>query len=204
MTRPFVIRKYQEASKLVKPNSSILDVGCEDGFLRNFIKPKNYVGIDVEKENIEKLKKEGVKVYPLDLNNYKSIPIKQKFDYIFFLDVLEHVINPAKVIQDFKKLLNKDGKIIVSLPNDYHILNKLRFLLNRNISEFPFWEHGHLHTFPINEGKKFLEEQNLRIIKMKYLAPEEPRFFPPSLRKFLANLLPNNFARIVIYELSLN
>ena len=204
MTEPFVIRKYKEISKIVKPNSRVLDVGCDDCSLRNFIKPKNYVGIDIEKKNVDNLKKQNIKAFLVDLNTYKKLSFKEKFDYIFFLDVLEHTINPSKILNDFKKLLNRDGKIIVSLPNDYHILNKIRFLLNKNITEFPFWEHGHLHTFPIDEGKKFLEEQDFKILKTKYLAPEEPRFFPPFLRKLLARIFPNNFARVVIYELALN
>ena len=101
-----------------------------------------------------------------------------------------------------KKILRKDGRIIISLPNDYHIGNKIRFFLNRKIAGLPFWEQGHLHTFPIKEGKKFLEEQELKCLEVKYLAPEKPRLIPLYIRKLLAKIFPNNFARIIIYLLA--
>ena len=202
--RSIVRRKYEEVSKLVKPNSRVLDVGCDDSSLKDLIKPLSYMGIDVEKKNVENLKKQGDKSFLLNLNNYRSLPTKEKFDYIFFLDVLEHVVNPKKVLNDFKKLLNKDGKIIISLPNDYHFQNKIRFLFNKKLIEYPFWEYGHLHIFPIKEGKKFLEEQGFKILNIKYLAPEKPKIIPLSIKEFLANFFPNNFARVIIYELSPN
>lgn len=204
MIDSIVKRKYEEVSQWVKPNSKILDIGCDDGSLRNYVKPAYYAGVDIEKKNIDNLKKQGHKAFLIDLNNYKKLPFKEKYDYILFLDVLEHTLNPAKVINDFKKLLRKDGRIIISLPNDYHIGNKIRFLLNRKITKLPFWEHGHLHTFPIKEGKKFLEEQGLKCLEVKYLAPEKPKSIPPYIRKLLAKIFPNNFARVVIYSFAIS
>ena len=198
MVDTIVIKKYQEVSKLIKPDSSILDIGCGDGSFKDFVKTSSYTGVDIEKEEIDNIKKQGHKSFLIDLNNYKKLQFREKYDYILFLDVLEHTLNPKKILKDFKKFLNENGRMIVSLPNDHHILNKIRFLLNRKITKEPFWEHGHLHTFPIKEGKNFLEEQGFKILKVIYLPPEEPKI---PLRKSLADTFPNNFARIVVYLL---
>lgn len=39
------------------------------------------------------------------------------FDCIFFLDILEHLLNPYKLLEDVKKKLTPGGKVIVSVPN---------------------------------------------------------------------------------------
>lgn len=198
MLRDFVRRKYRSISKIVKANSSVLDIGCDTGDLHRFLKNPDYYGIDVDREKIEKLKKKNLKVFLKDINK-DDFSFGKKFDYIIFLDILEHLIDPSKAIKKAKNILKPNGKMIICLPNDYHLLNKLRFVSNKNISKYPFWAYGHLHTFPIKSGKRFLEEQGLIILKEIILYPSKPKSVPGFIRKFLAESLPNNFSRGILY-----
>jgi 2-polyprenyl-3-methyl-5-hydroxy-6-metoxy-1,4-benzoquinol methylase len=45
---------------------------------------------------------------------------KEYFDYIIFIDILEHVYNPEKVLQKMKSYLKHGGWIICSIPNILH------------------------------------------------------------------------------------
>ncbi len=52
-----------------------------------------------------------------------------KYDFIIFADVLEHLYNPELVLEKSKQFLAKEGKIVLSLPNIAYnglILNLLR------------------------------------------------------------------------------
>ena len=40
----------------------------------------------------------------------------KKFDYIFIMEVLEHVHNPIKAIKEIRRTLKKGGKLIMSTP----------------------------------------------------------------------------------------
>lgn len=189
----FVKEKFIQVSKLIPENSKVLDIGCNDGKLKDFLKNPIYYGVDIDKKFVLELTKKGIKIKQADLNK-NELPFKnEKFDFVLLLDILEHVVNPQKLFLDAGKRLKRDGKIIVSLPNDYHILNKIRFLLNKHITEDPFAPYGHLHYFPIKSGEKFLKNNGFEILTKIYLTPVNP--------KFLVYLFPQAFVRDVLYVL---
>ena len=48
------------------------------------------------------------------------VPFQEKFDYIIFGDVLEHLMNPEEVLRKLRKYLKTGGHIIISMPNVKH------------------------------------------------------------------------------------
>lgn len=200
----FLENKFKEVSKLIPKYSKVLDIGCNDGSLRNYLNCCDYFGIDINKFLINKLIKSGFSAKVVDLNK-EDLPFEEKyFDFVLILDVLEHILNPKKLLIDSKKKLNFSGKIIVTLPNDYHILNKLRFLFNNNLTEDPFSPYGHLHYFPIKTGEDFLKKMGFKILLKKSIAPEKPSFLPKKCRNFLGKFFPQIFARDILYVLETN
>lgn len=197
----FVENKFKEVARLINHNSTILDVGCNDGGIRGFLNDMDeYYGVDIDKSKISALAKQGVKVERVDLNN-DELPFKnQRFDYILFLDVLEHILDPRQILVNAKKRLNEHGKILITLPNDYHILNKVRFIFNRHISSDPFAPYGHLHYFPIKTGEDVLiKGQGFEILNKVFIPPYKPSFLPQPIKNFLAKTFPQSFARDVLY-----
>jgi len=202
--RLFVLNKFKEVSRLVRPNSKVLDIGCHDAKLKDFLQNPDYYCIDIDQELINTLKKRKIKAKQINLNKDKIPFKKEKFDYIFLLDVLEHIIDPKKLLNESKNRLNENGKILITFPNDYHLLNKLRFIFNKHLTEDPFAPYGHLHYFPIKSGEKFLLRNNLKIIRKIALPPIKPAKVPQSLKNFLARSFPQTFARDILYVLSFN
>lgn len=82
------------------------------------------------------------KVYNIDLNNYTNLVLSEKFDYIIFWDILEHLVNPWKVLSDFKEFLKPDWKIIISLPNIAFLLYRLKLL---------FWKFDYEETWVMDK-----------------------------------------------------
>ena len=195
----FVENKFKKISELIPEKSKILDIGCNEGKILNFLKNPDYFGIDINKDKI--LDKE-IKFKQADLNKDELPFKKEKFDFVLLLDVLEHVVNPQKLLLDSKQKLNSNGKLIITLPNDYHLLNKIRFVLNKHLTENPFAPYGHLHYFPIKSGEKFLKENGFKIEKRIILSPVKPKIIPQSIKNFLSNLFPQTFARDMLYVLS--
>ncbi len=50
-----------------------------------------------------------------------TIPFEEKFDYIIFGDVLEHLRHPEEVVRMCRELLCENGHIIASIPNVMHL-----------------------------------------------------------------------------------
>ncbi len=198
----FVETKFKIVSKFIPENSKVLDIGCNDGKIRFFFKNPNYFGVDADKNLILGLIKQRVKAKQADLNK-DELPFKnEKFDFILLLDVLEHVANPQKLLFDARDKLNSNGKLIISLPNDYHILNKARFILNKHLTEDPFAPYGHLHYFPIKSGEAFIKKNRFKIEKKILLPPIKPKIVPQPIKDSLTSLFPQAFARDILYILS--
>lgn len=202
METPYAIKKYilvdSIIHKIVTKTPKILDIGCATGEITFYLKNTDYTGVDIDKGNIEQMKKKGLKIIEADLSR-NALKVKNQFDIILMLDILEHLVNPGAVIYNAKALCKKNGYLLISLPNDYNFFNKVRFLLNKNINIDPFDPFGHLHIFPIKTGKLFLENSNLEIVESYLLESTKPAIFGTSVPKLLAKISPNNFARGVLY-----
>lgn len=200
----FVEKKLKKVSEFIPPNSKILDIGCGEGKILDYLQTPEYYGIDGDKNLIENLTKKGIKAKIINLNKQK-LPFKsEEFDFILMLDILEHLANPSELLEKSKKLLKKEGKLIITLPNDYHLLNKIRFIFNKHLTEDPFAPFGHMHYFPISSGKKFLIKNNLKIKNQIILSPIKPLFIPNFIKRFLSKNFPQSFARDVLYVLEPN
>ena len=178
----------------------VLDIGCYVGELGVLLKSRlyDYYGVDIDKTALEQASSKGLKVKFCDLDK-QDIPFKMKFDYVVLLDVLEHLHDPEKILKKVKKVLNKNGKLIVSLPNDFHFLNRIRFLLGKKIYPRPFSPHTHLHTFTIKQGSEFLKKNKLKIIQKFYLPGTFPEFLNFDVKRKIAGILPGLFSRSILY-----
>lgn len=98
-------------------DKKVLDIGCliESNLYNNFISQnsgtsKGYFGYDIDEETINWLK---------SFNAYEDVyNSKEKFDYIFLIDVYEH-LSPderIKLIARFQELLKPDGQLCVMFP----------------------------------------------------------------------------------------
>ena len=183
-----------------KEKGKILDVGCYKAELALNLQDYDYTGLEIDKEAIEYIKNKGIKAVYCDMDK-EELPFNEDFDYIVALDVLEHLHNPTKALNDFKKILKEDGLLMVSLPNDFNILNRIRFFLGKAIYHDPFWEHTHLHTFTKKQAKNFLNENNLNIIKKYELPGTFPSFLSFKIKRKIAKLIPSLFSAGTLFLL---
>ena len=106
-------------------NSQVLDIGCMYGFFLDFLKKKygcKTLGLETENFYIKKNKN---KIIIDDFFKFvKKIQFQKKFDLIIMSHSLEHFEHPLKVINSLKRLLKKDGNILIIVPNYYSYLSK--------------------------------------------------------------------------------
>ncbi|WP_238590862.1 glycosyltransferase [Paenibacillus beijingensis] len=80
------------------------------------------------------------------------------FDYIIFADVLEHLYDPWKVVENAKNYLKEDGKMLVSLPNVSHF-SVIRDMLEGNwtYQDAGLMDRTHVRFFTRKEMIKMFE-----------------------------------------------
>lgn len=98
-------------------NASVLDVGCGEGPIADFLTPLqkyHYVGMDISKEAIQIAKK--VRGPPLRFVQSASLDFlpKRKFDVIIFSDML-YYDDYEEVLRKYRSFLNPSGIIIISI-----------------------------------------------------------------------------------------
>ena len=153
----------------IKPNTDLLDVGCACGDMGIAIqKEKNcrIIGLEYNSYSVKIAKKTGAyrEVFQCDLNNYKKINISEKFDYIAFGDVLEHIYLPQEVINHFKNFLKPEGLILISLPNIAHASIKANLLLNNfDYTQTGLLDITHIRLFTYKTIATLLTNCNLKI-----------------------------------------
>lgn len=101
------------ASKLPLPNSKVLDIGCGGGLLTNALAERGHtvVGIDLSSKSLEIAKQsDATKSVSYLEASADNLPFEDhSFDAVCAMDLLEHVENPAKVIEEASRVLKKGG-----------------------------------------------------------------------------------------------
>lgn len=214
---PYPLKLYPYSShKIVldilnkKDNQKILDAGCGDGLFAEHISDRNdKVGVDFIPES-ENTRKNFRKFFQYDLNKGLPQELSQEkgFDYILFMDILEHLLNYDKIISDSIKLLSKNGKIIFSLPNFANIYVRLNLLIGRlPLADKGILDRTHLHLFTYGVIRKLLRKHNLEVIEQRVTPIPVIEILPSSLKKnvgyilnFLLNVVTVLFKRLFGYQ----
>ncbi|NYZ60505.1 class I SAM-dependent methyltransferase, partial [Candidatus Micrarchaeota archaeon] len=122
----------------IKSGMKVLDVGCHLGFVDYYLAKSNpsaeFYGVDIVPDFIE-LANKYVRLPNLSYdtqdilnNNFKD----NTFDYVLFLETIEHVANPAAYASEFLRILKPGGCLVLSTPNAIGITNVLHNLKHMN------------------------------------------------------------------------
>lgn len=162
--------------------SEVLEIGTSSGYMSEFLvneKKCIVTGVEFDKELFEKAKiffKEGFNENLNDIEKWQNKLKDNSFDYIICQDVLEHLLDPIKVLNVLKNKLKSKGKILISIPNVSHNAILMEILKD----EFTYDKTGSLDSthFKFFTAKSFKEGCNSIGLKclhhdITYLVPED-------------------------------
>ena len=124
LKRKMEIKILKKMIKLCKPNSKkrIADIGCGEGFLlKEIIAGEKIVGIEISTTALKRAKKilkTRNDIYLIQ-GDAQKLPIPDNyFDIILCSEMLEHLPDTRIVLNEFNRILNKSGILVVSVPNE--------------------------------------------------------------------------------------
>jgi ubiquinone/menaquinone biosynthesis C-methylase UbiE len=139
-------------------NKKILDIGYGRGIeLLHFQKKNKTFGIETTNEYFSELKKHGVKT--IRSNNLRSAKLKDNyFDLVMMWHNLEHQKHLNLTIKKIYLLLNKNGKIIIEVPNSDSFQAKIS-----NKDWIYLDAPRHFHHFTFKSIKTLLKKNGFKI-----------------------------------------
>ena len=109
--------EFKVISDLIEDNKKVLDVGCADGNLMQFLKENkniNVRGLEISKEKVQECIAKGLTVIEGNAEkDLKQFPDKS-FDYVVLSQTLQAFLSPELVLDE---LLRVGKKAIVTIPN---------------------------------------------------------------------------------------
>ena len=161
-------------------DTELLDIGCGNGFLTKQISKffNSAVGIDLSGTGIEQAQKfNNEKLQFRNMSLDQMIEEGKKFKFITSFEVIEHQYLPDDFLNQINKILEDDGKLLISTPYHGYIKNLLISLLGKHDFHFnPLWRHGHIKFFSIKTLSDLLRKCNFKVINKKFSG----RFYPIS------------------------
>jgi len=169
----------------------VLDLGCNDGAITNeiFKKGNDVVGVDLKGiVNIARKKFPRIKFVAHDLS--QRFPWRNgSFDTAVALEIIEHVVDDELFLQECFRILKKDGRLILSVPNVAYFPFRIALMLGK------FYEFGtHVHNYTFETIRKKLENVGFKIMAEKGAEYESG----PRKWYFIEKILPKTYKATII------
>jgi len=197
-TRKYPWREFNTFKAYVKHGQAVLDAGCGNGRLYNFLLDKkiNYSGLDSSKQLIAIAKREHPNIN-FGVGDITVMPYPDNsFDVIFCIATLHHIPGDKlrqKVISEFRRVLKPGGYLLMTNWNLFNLqwwpaLMKysLKKLFGQNQLDWRDvqkpWKDNYgavttnryLHAFTKNEVKEILKRNNFSHIEQFYSKKYSP------------------------------
>ena len=188
--------EFKIIADLIENNSRVIDVGCGDGVLMDFLKRNKNIdvrGLELSKEKVQKCISKGLTVIEGNAeSDLQQFPY-HSFDYAILSQTLQAFLNPEIVINE---LLRVGKKAIVTIPNfgywkvRFHLLFRGTMPITETLPD-QWYNTANLHMCTIKDFFNFSKEKNFKIKNSLALSKEEVSIIKTSnlnFKNFVADL----------------
>ena len=162
--------EFKIISEFIEKNTRVLDVGCGDGTLMEYLKTNKEIdirGIEISKNNSQKCVGKGLIVIEGDAEKDLTQFPNGSFDFVILSQTLQAFLNPETVIQE---LLRIGKKAIVTVPNfgfwkvRLHLLIKGTMPITKNLPD-EWYNTPNLHMCTIKDFYNFCHDREIKLNK---------------------------------------
>jgi len=150
----------------LKP-AAFLDVGCGMGDLIDFLRKQGWKvsGLELSREAAKLAQDKGLDVYNTNLGRLaeEQPHLKNAFQAVTFINVLEHVLDPALLLKQVRTVLAPNGIVAIRVPNDFSELQKHA---QTALGKDPWWVAipDHVNYFDFKSLRHFLDKQGFETV----------------------------------------
>ncbi len=171
-------------------DSKVLDLGCGDGellqFLRLGLEVKGY-GVEKDDANWLACMDNGSNVIQMDLEDGLSGFEDQSFDTVILSQTLQAMHNTEEIVQE---MLRVGREVIVTFPNFGYWRNRLQITNGRmpvsKALPYQWYDTPNVHLCTINDFDQFCKNHKISILERRVITNSKTVHFMPNLLGNLA------------------
>ena len=186
-------------ANLVEDNSKVIDIGCGNGELLNFLsKNKNskIQGLEINQKKVNKCVSKGLSVIQGDADKDLGLYPEKSFDYVILSQTIQATLEPEKILTELTRI---GKRVIVSIPNfgfwkvrlDLLVKGKMPITSKLNSTWF---ETENIHLCTISDFTNLCDQLNLKIKQTVTITSNKQKMFFGK-----PNKLANIFAEEAIF-----
>jgi methionine biosynthesis protein MetW len=174
---------------------SLLDIGCYDGSLGELFLKKGYsvYGIEAHDEAFAKASQKGINMVKQNIE--EGLPWERDlFDCVIAAEIIEHVYDTDRFLEEIKRVLKKDHILVLSIPNVACLTNRLKLLWG----SYPrYCEYqagasgGHVRVYTLNAIRDQLVHHGFEILGARganFPLPMHVNAIPSFIKKIAVRL----------------
>ena len=179
--------------KLVEPNTKVLDLGCGDGELLEWLAENKSVdarGVELEGARVQSAIARGVSVYQGDIEQCLADYPDNAFDYCILSQTLQETRHPLEVLRE---MLRIGRRAIVAFPNFGHWTVRLAHLFTGRAPKtqlFPhdWWDSPNIHFLTVQDFQYLASVEGWTVEQSIFVAGASE-----------VSLLPNVLAEVAVF-----
>lgn len=155
LERP-IYRPYAIARDLLRPGMSVLDVGCGNAKVSEFLGESGATIDGIEPDLARAAQAQG------RIRHVSTVPagepddsLTPPYDMVTFFDVLEHLSDPGAALAWAASMVGRNGLLLASIPNSAHI--SFRWKIARgdwSMRDWGLFDRTHIRFFDTNTMKQ--------------------------------------------------
>jgi methionine biosynthesis protein MetW len=184
---------YAIIGEIVEPSTKVLDLGCGEGELLEWLAQNKFVegrGVEISVAKVQRAIARGVSVFQGDIDQGLADYPNGAFDYVILSQTLQETRLPLRVLRE---MLRVGRRAIVAFPNFGHWSVRLNMLWSGKAPKTRLFPHEWYESPNIH----FLTVQDFEDLAAKEGLVVERRYFLAGRRR--VSLLPNWRAEVAVY-----
>jgi methionine biosynthesis protein MetW len=174
--------EYVKIASLIETNAKVLDLGCVEGDLLNYLiqtKSVNGQGVEIKEEAVYCCVEKGLTVFHADIESGLDAYPDNSFDYIIMHNSMQEVKNTHIIIEE---CFRASKKLILGFPNFAHIQARLSLMFgNSPITKhlpYQWYNTPNIRFLSIKDFKYFCAQKNYEILNnFAFSKNRQLRFF---------------------------